>query len=194
MDAVQENLSRAEKDNDLIYHQEVPAASSLPQIKEVGMVQSMVSEALAEPKTALGNDAVIFGELLGYGAKVAIGLFSLSARCLLDTDHFVADGYAQQRFTKIAGNPGSRKKCWPARNKWTMQRRGKSVKVMSLALTAVTEALLCEHQSAAFPQPTGCLGGDGEAGWASPESAPEGRGSQVGKRSCSCAVIYRQRP
>ncbi|KAI0766745.1 ALIX V-shaped domain binding to HIV-domain-containing protein [Irpex lacteus] len=75
VDAVQENLSRAEKDNDLIYHQEVPAASSLPQIKEVGMVQSMVSEALAEPKTALGNDAVIFGELLGYGAKVAIEIY-----------------------------------------------------------------------------------------------------------------------
>ncbi|KAI0091182.1 BRO1-domain-containing protein [Irpex rosettiformis] len=75
VDAVQENLTRAEKDNDLIYHQEVPAASSLPQIKEVGMVQSLISEALADPKTALGNDTVIFGELLGYGAKVAIEIY-----------------------------------------------------------------------------------------------------------------------
>ena len=75
LEAVQKALARAEKDNDLIYHQEVPAASSLPQIKEVGMVQPVISDALREPKNALGNDAVIFGELLGYGAKVAISLF-----------------------------------------------------------------------------------------------------------------------
>lgn len=77
MEAVQQALARAEKDNDLIYHQEVPAASSLPQIKGVGMVQSVISDALREPKNALGNDAAIFGELLGYGAKVAISLFSI---------------------------------------------------------------------------------------------------------------------
>jgi programmed cell death 6-interacting protein len=77
LDVVGKDLSRAQKDNDLIYHQEIPAAASLPLIKEVGMVQSVISEALTEPKTALGNDAVIFSELLGYGAKVAIGKLEL---------------------------------------------------------------------------------------------------------------------
>ncbi|KAI0689995.1 BRO1-domain-containing protein [Cytidiella melzeri] len=75
VDIFQANLTRAERDNDLIYHHEVPAASSLPQIKEISMVQSLGLEALTDPKMAIGNDAVIFGDLLGYGAKVAIDIY-----------------------------------------------------------------------------------------------------------------------
>lgn len=37
------------------------------------MVQAMIPGTLVDPKTALGNDAVIFGELISHGAKVAIG-------------------------------------------------------------------------------------------------------------------------
>lgn len=37
------------------------------------MVQPIVAGTLADPKTAIPDDAVIFGELLGYGAKLAIG-------------------------------------------------------------------------------------------------------------------------
>lgn len=68
-----DSATRAERDNDLIYHQEVPSAPSLPPIVEVSLVQPVTPGALTDPKSAVGNDAVIFGELLGYGAKVAIG-------------------------------------------------------------------------------------------------------------------------
>ena len=37
------------------------------------MVQPMIPGALADPKTALGNDAVVFGELVSHGARVAVG-------------------------------------------------------------------------------------------------------------------------
>lgn len=38
------------------------------------MVQSAKSAALSEPKTVVGEDAVIFGELLSHGAQMAIGV------------------------------------------------------------------------------------------------------------------------
>ncbi|PCH42163.1 BRO1-domain-containing protein [Wolfiporia cocos MD-104 SS10] len=75
LDNVQKSLARAERDNDLIYHQEVPPASALPAIQEVSMVKSIIDPGLADPKTAIGNDAVIFGDLLGWGAKTAIDIY-----------------------------------------------------------------------------------------------------------------------
>lgn len=73
LDNVQKNFNRAERDNDLIYHQDVPAASSLPAIQEAVMAQPLVAKALLEPKTLIKGDAVIFGELLGWGARRAVG-------------------------------------------------------------------------------------------------------------------------
>ncbi|KAH8092591.1 pH-response regulator [Cristinia sonorae] len=75
LDNVQKNLHRAERDNDLIYHQDVPPATSLPPIQDASMVQSLVAKALLEPKTIVKPDAVIFGELLGWGARRAIDIY-----------------------------------------------------------------------------------------------------------------------
>ncbi|THH30031.1 hypothetical protein EUX98_g4157 [Antrodiella citrinella] len=75
LDNVTKNLNRAERDNDLIYHQDVPAASSLPVLQEATMVQSLVAKALVDPKTIVQSDAVIFGELLGWGASRAIDIY-----------------------------------------------------------------------------------------------------------------------
>ena len=66
-------MTRAERDNDLIYHQDVPPASTLPPIPAVVMAQSIVDPGLQDPKSVIGSDAVIFGELLGWGARLAIG-------------------------------------------------------------------------------------------------------------------------
>lgn len=66
-------MSRAERDNDLIYHQDVPPASALPPITEVVMAQPLVDPGLQDPKSVVGKDGVIFGELLGWGARLAIG-------------------------------------------------------------------------------------------------------------------------
>lgn len=70
---MQKNFARAERDNDLIYHQDVPSLSALPQIQGVSMVQSAVHAHLADPKAAIGDDGVVFSDLLGWGARVAIG-------------------------------------------------------------------------------------------------------------------------
>jgi programmed cell death 6-interacting protein len=73
LEIVDSNLTRAQRDNDLIYHQDVPAASSLPVIQPASMVASVVSPELTEPKKILGNDNLIFGELVSWGAQTAIG-------------------------------------------------------------------------------------------------------------------------
>ena len=74
---MQKNLSRAERDNDLIYHQDVPSTSALPAIQEVSMVQPLTEPGLQDPKAVIGADGVIFGELLGWGAQLAIGMPSI---------------------------------------------------------------------------------------------------------------------
>lgn len=38
------------------------------------MAQSVIHPGLKDPKTAIGDDAVVFGELLAWGARVAIGM------------------------------------------------------------------------------------------------------------------------
>ncbi|KAI8980207.1 BRO1-domain-containing protein [Trametes punicea] len=76
LDIVQKNLSRAERDNDLIYHEDVPPASSLPPIAEVTMAQSLIDPGLQDVKNAVGKDAVILGELLGWGARLAIEIYN----------------------------------------------------------------------------------------------------------------------
>ena len=44
------------------------------------MVQSAVHTALTDPKTVIGDDGVIFAELLGWGARVAIGKIPIFVR------------------------------------------------------------------------------------------------------------------
>ena len=73
LDNVQKNLARAERDNDLIYHKDIPALSGLPPIDRVAMVKSIIPPGLSDPKSAVNKDGVIFGELPSWGAKMAIG-------------------------------------------------------------------------------------------------------------------------
>lgn len=76
LDVVQKNLSRAERDNDLIYHENVPAPSSIPAIQEVSMVQSIIPLGLRDPKRVVGDNSIIFGEMLGWGAREAINIYN----------------------------------------------------------------------------------------------------------------------
>ncbi|KAI0367789.1 BRO1-domain-containing protein [Pilatotrama ljubarskyi] len=76
LDIVQRNVVRAERDNDLIYHQDVPPASALPPIAEVVMAQPLIDPGLQNPQSVVGKDAVIFGELLGWGARIAIEIYN----------------------------------------------------------------------------------------------------------------------
>lgn len=76
IDNVQKNLARAERDNDLIYHQNVPAPSVIAAIQEVSMVQSIIPPGLQDPKSVIGNDGIIFGDMLGWGAREAINIYN----------------------------------------------------------------------------------------------------------------------
>ncbi|EGN99169.1 hypothetical protein SERLA73DRAFT_90416 [Serpula lacrymans var. lacrymans S7.3] len=83
LDAVQKNLTRAERDNDLIYHQDVPASSALPPIQEVSMVQSNTPPQLQDPKSAVGDEGILFGEMLGWGAREAINIYNDNKQTLV---------------------------------------------------------------------------------------------------------------
>lgn len=80
---MQKNLSRAERDNDLIYHQDVPAPCGIPAIQAVSMVQSIIPPGLRDPRSVIGDDSIIFGEMLGWGAREAISEWSVSDNVIL---------------------------------------------------------------------------------------------------------------
>lgn len=72
MDNAQKNITRAERDNDLIYHQDVPAGSALDAIPETAVAQIAIPPGLKNPQSVIGDDSVIFGEMPGWGAGEAI--------------------------------------------------------------------------------------------------------------------------
>ncbi|KAG5651345.1 hypothetical protein H0H81_009008 [Sphagnurus paluster] len=76
LEFVQKNLSRAERDNDLIYHHDVPASSALTPIAPANLVSSTIPAGLSDPSTLIGNGRMIFGELVGWGAKEAINIYN----------------------------------------------------------------------------------------------------------------------
>ena len=72
LNTLQKNYTRAERDNNLIYHHEMPAASTLAPIQETSMVRSVVPAGLENPRIAIGDETLMFDELLGWGAREAI--------------------------------------------------------------------------------------------------------------------------
>ncbi|KAG5341599.1 hypothetical protein C0989_009080 [Termitomyces sp. Mn162] len=72
LEIIQKNLSRAERDNDLIYHHDVPASPALIAIAQTNLVSSMVPSTLSDLTTLIGSGRLIFAELVGWGAKEAI--------------------------------------------------------------------------------------------------------------------------
>jgi programmed cell death 6-interacting protein len=72
LETVQKNFTRAERDNDFIYHQDIPASSALPPISEAELGKPIVPSGLLDPNSVIGKDGAIFGELLGWGAQEAI--------------------------------------------------------------------------------------------------------------------------
>ncbi|KAG8743647.1 pH-response regulator protein palA/rim20 [Ceratobasidium sp. 414] len=70
------NLTRAQKDNDLIYHQTVPPESTLPPIAGANMVQSIISNKLQNPSLMVGNtENALFSGLVAYGVRMAVEVY-----------------------------------------------------------------------------------------------------------------------
>lgn len=78
LDVLQKNLARAERDNDLIYHKDIPPPSAITPIQDVIVVQNNLLSGLSDPKSVVGSDHVLFGELLSWGAREAVSTFILA--------------------------------------------------------------------------------------------------------------------
>jgi programmed cell death 6-interacting protein len=70
--SVEGDLVKREKDNDNIYHHEILPSSSLAPIAQRSLVKSELPAELVDPAKILGSEHLIFGELVGWGAKEAI--------------------------------------------------------------------------------------------------------------------------
>ncbi|CAE6515484.1 unnamed protein product [Rhizoctonia solani] len=74
--ALEANFSRAQKDNDLIYHQNVPPESTIEPITGVNMVNSVIDNKLKDPSLVIGNtDNALFTGLVSHGVRMAIEVY-----------------------------------------------------------------------------------------------------------------------
>lgn len=76
LDTVQRSLTRAECDNDLIYHHDIPAGAALPPIQETSLATATIPPGLLDPKTVLGSMQPLFDGLVGWGAREAINIYN----------------------------------------------------------------------------------------------------------------------
>jgi hypothetical protein len=67
-------ITRAERDNDLIYHQDVPPLAAIDEISPASLVKSTPPAGLLNPQAVLekADEGVIFGDLMSWGAREAI--------------------------------------------------------------------------------------------------------------------------
>jgi programmed cell death 6-interacting protein len=89
LDQVQSDFTRSERDNDLIYHQDVPSPSALPPIVGASVISSTVPPGLDDPQKQLVNEDMVFGSMISLGARQAIGSFaSFFPRIFVDQDYY----------------------------------------------------------------------------------------------------------
>jgi programmed cell death 6-interacting protein len=85
LDTVQRDITRAERDNDLLYHDTVPALTALPPIEGSNVVQSVIPIGLKNLDTALAGEQMIFGKLPSWAAREAISESLVAPICLVLT-------------------------------------------------------------------------------------------------------------
>jgi programmed cell death 6-interacting protein len=90
-ETLETSYKRAERDNDLIYHQVVPSVSSVLPIQELkDVVLSTVPLGLKDPQIVIKEGEAILGELCGWGVRVAIGKLQPSTISQSDLDPLFA--------------------------------------------------------------------------------------------------------
>lgn len=77
MESLGENWSRSKRDNEYVYNVSPLPEGRLAEIAETALVKSVVPEGVKDVKGVLAGSEVCFGELMGWGAKMAIGAFFL---------------------------------------------------------------------------------------------------------------------
>lgn len=73
---IESRAAEVQRDNDLIYHQEVPSVPNLEIIEPANLVNSAILGGLRDPQTSLSGDEALFGKLISWGARTAISRYS----------------------------------------------------------------------------------------------------------------------
>ncbi|KDQ14864.1 hypothetical protein BOTBODRAFT_158886 [Botryobasidium botryosum FD-172 SS1] len=69
------DLARVDRDNGLIYHQDVPAISSLPPVPGAAIARLVSPPGLSNPSSVVGTE-VILGGLEGWGVRTACDIYN----------------------------------------------------------------------------------------------------------------------
>lgn len=80
---IEEHMAKAQRDNDYIYHQDVPPIPALEIIEPANLVNSAILGGLRDPQNALNGEDALFGTLTSWGARMAIGKTSVLATRLV---------------------------------------------------------------------------------------------------------------
>jgi programmed cell death 6-interacting protein len=75
LETITASEARAQRDNDLVYHQDVPPASSILAIQATKLVSPTVPKGLVNPSSVLRNRRPLFSNLISWGALEAISKF-----------------------------------------------------------------------------------------------------------------------
>ncbi|KAJ3836346.1 BRO1-like domain-containing protein [Lentinula raphanica] len=86
LEILKKEMNRAERDNDLIYHQDVPAGSSLPAIQQVTLAQVLVPKELLDPSAVIPSDQMLFSGLMGWGTREAINIYNDRKKSLIQEE------------------------------------------------------------------------------------------------------------
>lgn len=71
LETVKTSEVRAQRDNDLVYHQDVPSSSALKVLSETILAVASVPKGLSNPSSILGSRHPLFSELASWGASEA---------------------------------------------------------------------------------------------------------------------------
>ncbi|KAL9027003.1 MAG: hypothetical protein Q9196_004412, partial [Gyalolechia fulgens] len=86
---VNDDLKRAEKDNDVIYLMPVPPKSELKTLDRAGMATARVPQAVADPYSTLGDKGAygqpLFARLVPYAVHVAVSIYDERKERLVNT-------------------------------------------------------------------------------------------------------------
>ncbi|KAJ4464583.1 BRO1-like domain-containing protein [Lentinula aciculospora] len=75
-DIIKKELARAERDNDLIYHQDIPTGSLLPAIQQAAIAQATIPKELSYPNVLVHYNQMLFSSLMGWGTREAINIYN----------------------------------------------------------------------------------------------------------------------
>lgn len=78
LETITTSEARAQRDNDLVYHQDIPPASSILAIQAVKLVSPIVPKGLVNPASVLQNRRPLFNNLISWQALEAISKFVIS--------------------------------------------------------------------------------------------------------------------